>query len=271
MWLLAFVIVICSMLLSHSYMSLDFMETFWWNILCTGIVVNIVLLVKCEAITNHEKRQKVLSSLFILSNTIRSVFPRIDVERICYFDSILSTTIVGRSLATGAEIALSLQIATNLLHIMKDSTVRSFLPYILPPAICIAQILCWIGVLTTNQLFHVFEESIWAVFFAMLIPLLLQLSRSTASTETKNKLLGCTILATIYVIYMVYIDIPMYYGRYAENKKLNIPYLSLTEGIYDVASCKRITKSYEVWQEDSVWMIGYFVFGSLISVGMIKG
>ena len=271
MWLLALVIGIFSVLLSHWYMSLDFMETFWWNILCTGIVVNIVLLVKCEATTIHEKRQKFLSFLFILSNTIRSVFPRIDVERICYFDSILSTTVVGRSFATVAEIALSLQIATSLLHIMKDSTVRSSLPYIMPPAICIAQILCWIGVLTTNQLFHVFEESIWASFFAMLIPLLLQLSRRTTNTETQNKLLGCTIIATIYVIYMVSVDIPMYYGRYVENKKLNIQYLSMTEGIHDAASCKRVTKSYEVWKEDSVWMIGYFVFGSLISVGMING
>ena len=251
-------------------MSLDFTETFWWHCLCTGILVNIVLWLKSEATTNHEKRQKLLSFLFILANTIRSVFPRIDVERICYFDSFLSTTIVGRSFATVAEIALSLQIASSLLHIMKDLTIRSSLPYIIPPAICIAQILCWIGVLTTNQLFHVFEESIWAGVFALLIPLLLQLSKKTANEQLRSNLLWCTIVASMYVIYMVSIDIPMYYGRYVENKKHNIPYLTLTEGIYDTLSCKRVTKSYEVWKEDAVWMYGYFVFGSLISVEMIN-
>ena len=66
------------------------------------------------------------------------------------------------------------------------------------------------------------------------------------------------------------IDIPMYYRRYEENNDTGVQYLTLRDGLYDAMKCKLVTTEYEVWKEDAVWMIGYFVFGSLISVGMIN-
>ena len=261
---------LANVLLSHFYLSVNVVETLWWNLMCFGTYLNLLLLCRSTPNTKDEKRQKYLSSLFVLSTTIRSIFPRIDVERICFFDSFLSTTIVGRSLATVGEVSFSLQISLGLLALMRDLNVQSPLTYIIPPAISIAQVLCWIGVLTTNQSFHCFEESIWAICMALLIPLLLKLLDKTKNDEMRYKLIGCTVVVILYVIYMVFIDVPMYYRRYAENEDLHIEYLSLTDGIEDAMSCKTITKSYEVWKEDSVWMIGYFTFCSLISVGLIK-
>merc|ERR1712018_357666 len=142
---------------------------------------------------------------------------------------------------------------------MKPLLIHSTLPKILPPAICAAQILCWFGVLTTNQLFHVFEESIWAETFAMIIPLLVKLSRMPENSGRQKKLLACVIIYVIYVMYMLLVDIPMYYRRYAENNELGVQYLSLREGVYDAMSCKMVTAKYEVWKEDAIWMIGYFV------------
>ena len=271
MYYLILVLGICSAILTHAYFSDNPEEIIWWNFLCSGVFLSIVLLVSRKTRTKHESQQKLFATLFILSNTVRSIFPRIDVERICYVDNIWSTTIVGRSFATIGEVALSLQIANSLLHTMKPLAVQSILPYILPPAIFVAQILCWFGVLTTNQLFHVFEESIWAGVSAMIIPLLLKLVKKTEDSKIQKKLLAFVIIDTVYVIYMLLVDIPMYYRRYTENNESGYQYLSLREGLYDAMSCKLVTTKYEVWKEDAMWMIGYFVFGSFISVGMING
>ena len=257
-------------LISNSYFSDDPEDTIWWHFLCLGVFINIILWFKQKAKTEYERRQKLFSFLFILSNTVRSIFPRIDVERVCYFDNFLSTTIVGRSFATVGEISLSLQIAFGLLLLTKEHGLPSIFPYVLPPAISFAQILCWCGVLTTNQLFHVFEESIWAIGIASIIPLLIKLQRKTTENGRKKKLTGCVIIASLYVMYMFLVDIPMYYRRYLENNTSHVKYLSLKEGAYDAMSCNLVTTKYNVWKEDSVWMIGYFVFGSLISVGMIN-
>ena len=270
MLFVALVLGIAGAFLSKIFLSDFSEEKTWWYFLCSGVILNIALLLSRETRTKHERRQKIFSFLFILSNTVRSIFPRIDVERICYYDSFVSTTIVGRSFATIGEISLSLQIACSLFLMTQQLGVPSSFPYILPPAITFAQMLCWCGVLSTNQIFHVFEESIWAVSFTMIIPLLIKLQRKAQDSDKKKKLLGCVIMASVYVIYMFAVDIPMYYRRYEENNDTGVQYLSLRDGLYDAMKCKLVTTKYEVWKEDAVWMIGYFVFGSFISVGMIN-
>ena len=270
MFIHAVVFGLATMLFSHFWFPVSVEETLWWHLMCCGTYFNVMLLSTISPTTNDEKKQKYLSSLFLLSTSIRSLFPRIDVERICYFDTFISTTIVGRTLATVGEVAFSLQISLAMLRLMKELDVRSFVPYVITPAITVAQVLCWCGVLTTNQLFHCFEESIWTIFMFLLIPLTFRLMRKTECNKVYYKLMGCMTLLTIYVIYMAFIDVPMYYKRYIHNEKQNVSYLSLKEGIADSTSCKVVTQSYYVWKEDSIWMIGYFIFCSLISIGLIK-
>ena len=261
-----------SIAISELFFSIELVEGLWWNILCVGSFVSILQLIQCDTKTNEEKRQKFLSGLFLTSTTIRSIFPRIDVERICFFDHFLSTAFVGRSLATVGEISFSLQISFVVLGMMKKSTndYHSIIPYIIPPFICGAQLLCWFGITTTNQLFHCFEESIWAAMIAMLIPVLLRISRNIEDNEKRNKVIVGIVGSIIYVIYMILVDVPMYYRRYNENESINTKYFSLQDGLEDSMYCKEVTKSYDVWKEDAVWMFGYFVICSLISVQMVK-
>ena len=105
---------------------------------------------------------------------------------------------------------------------------------------------------------------------AMLIPVLLRISTNIEDNEKRNKVIAGIIGSIMYVIYMILVDVPMYYRRYNENESMNIKYFSLQDGLADSMYCKQVTKSYDVWKEDAVWMFGYFVICSLISVQMVK-
>jgi hypothetical protein len=59
----------------------------------------------------YQYKLRVCAAVYVMACFVRAVWPRIDVERICFFDSILSVTFVGRSLATVAEMCLAWQLA----------------------------------------------------------------------------------------------------------------------------------------------------------------
>ena len=82
MLFVALVLGISGAFLSKIFLSDFSEEKTWWYFLCSGVILNIALLLTRETRTKHERRQKLFSFLFILSNTVRSIFPRIDVESI---------------------------------------------------------------------------------------------------------------------------------------------------------------------------------------------
>src|SRR5579872_307636 len=55
-----------------------------------------------------------LCTAYVLGCAFRSVLPRADVQRICLFDTWLSSVFVGRSVATLAELCFALQWAIVL-------------------------------------------------------------------------------------------------------------------------------------------------------------
>ena len=99
----------------------------WWLRLCTVSVLNIGLLarlwmkhLKKSPIPNREAyavrhRQPSLSTPFVLGCAFRSFLPRADVQRITLVDSWLSSVLVGRTVATIAELCFAAQWA-NLLE-----------------------------------------------------------------------------------------------------------------------------------------------------------
>lgn len=249
------------------------MQMFWWLSMCLSSCINSFLLYNIKPITKGEKYSKILSSLFLFSTTVRAVFPRIDVERICFFDSFISSTLVGRSLATIGEISFAIQITLYLLTISKNLGINKYniSLYLFPIMIVIAQGFCWTGVITKKQINHCIEESIWMLSVAfLLIPTFITLLRKTKQTWTQYVFISVIILSIMYVLFMAFVDIPMYYKRYNNDEKKNIKYLTFTEGLKDCMSCNTITRKWETWKEDSYWMFGYFTIATLISILMIK-
>lgn len=87
----------------------------WWLFLLTVSVVNIALWLLLH---RHFKRRVgalqagmlrvelmvLLCAGYVFGCAFRSILPRADVQRICLFDTWLSSVLVGRSVATIAEI-----------------------------------------------------------------------------------------------------------------------------------------------------------------------
>src|SRR5271155_497489 len=111
-----------------------------------------------------------LCAAYVFGCAFRSCLPRADVQRICLFDTWLSSVVVGRSVATVAEVCFAAQWAIILYQLgsMTGAGTTSNVAWVIVPLIVIAECFSWYAVLTTNYLGNAVENSIWAVtFFAI--------------------------------------------------------------------------------------------------------
>ena len=108
-----------------------------------------------------------LSAAYVCGCAFRSILPRADVQRICLFDTWLSSVTLGRSVATVAEICFATQWAIILRHLgtMVGANTTLSAAWAIVPFILIAECFSWHGVLTKNYLSNAIENSIWAISF----------------------------------------------------------------------------------------------------------
>src|SRR5215510_8690964 len=108
-----------------------------------------------------------LSAAYVFGCAFRSFLPRADVQRICLFDTWLSSVTVGRSVATVAEICFAAQWAIILhqLGTMTGAGTTLNAAWVIVPLIFIAECFSWHAVLTKNYVGNAIENSIWAVAF----------------------------------------------------------------------------------------------------------
>ena len=168
----------------------------------------------------------------------RSVLPRMDVERLCMWDYTASWIVFGRSAAFVAEVSFGVLLSLTF----KDSTM----------ALCltIANLFCWAGVLTRNNLFHCIEESIWGLIGLYLF----------VRYRQKMKLLW---LALPFALYMALIDVPMYFRKW---NAFNGTYLSVVDGFFDMCQCSVISRDSSVWIQEMYWMTPYFTVAVWFSI-----
>src|ERR1700689_497621 len=96
----------------------------WWVFLLVVSAVNIAALLRLRARYRSSRGDKpadtwiepllLLCAVYVLGCAFRSVLPRADVQRICLFDTWLSSVMVGRSVATVAELCFAAQWAMVL-------------------------------------------------------------------------------------------------------------------------------------------------------------
>jgi hypothetical protein len=82
-------------------------------------------------------------------------------------------------------------------------------------------------------------------------------------------LLGCCTTGIAYVTFMFCVDVPMYWSRWLADEAAGRRYLSLAQGMLDVASRRVVSHRWSDWQHEVVWMSLYFSVAVWISVSLI--
>jgi hypothetical protein len=254
----------------------------WWTALCAVSVLNIcgwrvsaALLAGRRAtdppaVYLFQRRQLMLSAVYVAGCAFRSILPRADVQRISLLDSWASSVLVGRSVATLAELCFVAQLALLLHTIASDARAPRavVLSRLLVPLIVIAEICSWYSVLTTSYVGNVLEESIWALTASLVIAGAFTL-RFHCFPAYRPLLVGVMVFGLAYVTFMCLVDIPMYASRWLADEAGGRQYLSLTQGFWDVRSRWIVTFDWEEWRTEIPWMSLYFSVGVWCSIALV--
>jgi hypothetical protein len=200
-----------------------------------------------------------LCAAYVFGCAFRSVLPRADVQRICLVDSFLSSVLVGRSVATVAELCFAAQwaiILGQLGHVAGAETAVNAALVILP-LIVIAEICSWYAVLTTNFLFNAIENSLWAVTF-----LVVGIGLGRLLPEFEGPVFWLLVAGIVgiacYLAFLVVVDVPMYLGRWRAGLREGSRYLHPLEGLRDTATRWIVTHEFDHWKDEIAWMSLYF-------------
>lgn len=200
-----------------------------------------------------------LCAAYVFGCAFRSFLPRADVQRICLFDTWLSSVLVGRSVATVAEICFAAQWAIILGQLggMAGAGTTLNASEVIVPLILIAECCSWYAVLTTNYLGNAMENSIWAVAFFVVG---IGLCRLLPEFDGPVRLALVVAIAGIagYLAFLVTVDVPMYLGRWHAGLADGGRFLGLLEGLHDVRTRWVVTHDFAHWKDEIPWMSLYF-------------
>jgi hypothetical protein len=242
----------------------------WWGLISLVSLVNIAVWVALYRNLHGPQAGAIggnagigvmlaLCAAYVFGCAFRSLLPRADVQRICLFDTWLSSVMVGRSVATVAEICFAVQWAI-ILYLLgdmtgADTTLNAAL--VIVPLILIAEVFSWYAVLTKKYWANALENSIWAVAFFIVG---LGLFRLIPEFEGPVRaVLVVTIVGIAgYLAFLAAIDVPMYVKRWREEMARGSKPLHPLEGLRDVNQRWVVTHDISEWREEIPWMSLYF-------------
>ena len=242
----------------------------WWSLLTLVSGINIAV----WFLLYHQLREQPAGSLggadgigvmlllcaaYVFGCAFRSLLPRADVQRICLFDTWWSSVVVGRSVATVAEVAFAAQWAMILhqLGTMTGADTALSAAWVIVPLILIAEGFSWYAVLTKNYLGNAIENSIWAVaFFIVGIGLCRLLPEFDGAARAVLVIAITGIVA--YLAFLMTIDVPMYLGRWRTDIIDSSKLLTPLEGLRDVSTRWVVTHDVAEWKDEIAWMSLYF-------------
>jgi hypothetical protein len=205
------------------------------------------------------KLMLLLCAGYVFGCAFRSILPRADVQRICLFDTWLSSVVVGRSVATVAELCFAAQwaIILNQLGRMTGADITVNVAWAIVPLIIAAECFSWYAVLTTNYLGNAIENSIWAVaFFLVGVGLCRLLPEFTG--PVRLVLIAAIAGIVFYLAFLMTIDVPMYFSRWKAGLADGSKLLGLFEGLRDVSTRWIVTHDVAHWEGEIAWMSLYF-------------
>jgi len=252
----------------------------WWHTALRAIAVLNVTLWSVAAVAlncEHDSirsetyaacyMQLVLSAGYVAGCAYRSFLPVIDIPRIVLINSRLSSVLVGRSVATVAELCFAAQWAL-MLHraaLLGHSPFVQAVSFGIVPLIVLAEGCCWYAVLTAEQRAHAAENSLWGLSAALAVASLLVIGPHQLAAFYP----AIIVAGSAYVAFIFLYDVPMYWSRWLLDQAKGRKYLRIADGVVDV--CRRWTVSYrwEDWRSEVPWMSLYFTFGVWSSVWLM--
>jgi hypothetical protein len=242
----------------------------WWELLVAVSAANIAaLLVLCARYRQTAPFRRtgngaiepllVLCAIYVFGCAFRSVLPRADVQRICLFDTWLSSVFVGRSVATVAELCFVIQwaIVLDALGNLANSDMAKSIAKTIGPLIAIAECCSWYAVITTNFLGNVIENSLWtATFLLIAIALLRLLYRFRGVVQFVIAATAAGIAG--YAVFMCTVDVPMYFARWQTELTTGQDFFGFMAGLHDVAARRVVTHDIAQWKDEIPWMSLYF-------------
>jgi hypothetical protein len=235
----------------------------WWCSLLVVSGINVTLwLLLSRSLRRTALRLEVLvllSAAYVFGCAFRSVLPRADVQRICLFDTWLSSVFVGRSVATVAEICFVVQWAIVLRYLGESaqSGIARRIANVIVPLVLVAEFCSWYAVITTSYLGNAVENSLWAVTFLLIAAALLALLNRFAGIV--QLAIGAALVGILgYVAFMFTVDVPMYVDRWLTDAATGKQLLGLFAGLHDAATRWVVTHDMAHWNDEIAWMSLYF-------------
>jgi hypothetical protein len=251
----------------------------WWSLLTlvSGANIAVWFLLYREFHTGIASRfssssstelMLLLSAAYVFGCAFRSLLPRADVQRICLFDTWLSSVVVGRSVATVAELCFAAQWTIVLVRLgaMTGSDTALNVAMAIMPLIIIAECFSWYAVLTTDYRGSAIENSIWAVTFAAIGVGLVRLLPDFGGPIRVSLIVACFGIAG-YVAFLLTVDVPMYVGRWRDKAASGSRLLRPLEGLRDASTRWTVARDLAAWKDEIPWMSLYFsaaVWSSLV-------
>lgn len=254
----------------------------WWTALRVVGAVNVLAwaaaawwtLRQRETLTPQawasRRLQLLLCAGYVFGCAWRSLLPVHDVQRIVLVDSWWSSVIVGRTVATLAELCFAAQWALLLREAAQAtaSRVAHAVSLAVLPMIVVAETCSWHAVLTTANLGHVIEETLWGLCAALLAISLLAIWPRVAPSRRPLLALWC-VAAAVYVAYMFAVDVPMYWARWVADEAQGRTYFGVLQGAVDASTRWTVTHSWDVWRTEVTWMTLYFSVAVWISLALV--
>ncbi|MBV8143792.1 MAG: hypothetical protein JO184_02205 [Gammaproteobacteria bacterium] len=251
----------------------------WWHTSLRLIAVLNVVLWSLSAVavtrdhtltpgdTDTARLQLLLSAGYVAGCAFRSFLPVIDIPRIVLIDSWLSSVLIGRSVATAAELCFAAQWAL-ILHRVAVLAANPFVltaSLILVPLIVLAEICSWYAVLTTGQRAHAVENSLWGLAAALVVAAMLVIGPHRLAALYNPVIAG----GVVYVAFIFFYDVPMYWSRWRVDQANRHQYLSVADGMVDVSRRWIVSYRWDDWRSEIPWMSLYFTFGVWSSIWLV--
>lgn len=264
----------------------------WWGLIVAVNVFNLLfgiyLYVNSKKNYGNEqdfykRNMRITGMIFIGVAFYRSIFVSNYLNQLAWFDTLLNSTLLIRSIALFAELSFAYLIMSLLLQVNKDVPITEdhksnkllyFLeaksPKIFFIFLAIANVFAFGGSITKVHLLFAIEETFWGLGFLLITPLVLIQAKKVISSKDnslKQFVIPIVFLATFcvgYSLYSVFYHLPIEYWPEAINQlTIENPEPAFQFGIkaiIDTFKIVNVTHDYATWGGLGfvIWHSGYF-------------